>query len=205
MAVSKKSRKSEPSAVFTAADGLVLDQSEIMRAMLAAQKGKQKEESEGNDESDEEDDDASNEGEDEEESSGSEAESSVAAQRNLKRRRSLSFELDAEGEEDKENEESEPRPQPSSGAGMLSRTALATKDMTPKPRSKPQPNGLASASKPSADVTFESLGLSRPLITSLASINIKKPTEIQAACVEPILSGMLISFLYISEVCLTMA
>ncbi|OXG24629.1 ATP-dependent RNA helicase DBP8 [Cryptococcus neoformans Tu401-1] len=189
MAVSKKSRKSEPSAASTAADGLVLDQSEIMRAMLAAQKGKQKEESEGSYQSNEDDDDASDEGEDEEESSGSEAESSVAAQRNLKRRRSLSLDLDVEGEEDNENEEPESRSEPSSGPRMLSRTALATKDIAAKPQSKPQPNGFASAPKPSADVTFESLGLSRPLVTALASINIKKPTEIQAACVEPILSG----------------
>lgn len=205
MAVSKKSRKSEPSAASTAADGLVLDQSEIMRAMLAAQKGKQKEESEGSDQSNEGDDDASDEGEDEEESSGSEAESSVAAQRNLKRRRSLSLDLDVEGEKDNENEEPESRSEPSSGPRVLSRTALATKDIAAKPQSKPQPNGFASAPKPSADVTFESLGLSRPLVTALASINIKKPTEIQAACVEPILSGVPISYLYISEVCLTMA
>lgn len=205
MAVSKKSRKSEPSAASTAADGLVLDQSEIMRAMLAAQKGKQKEESEGSDQSNEDDDDASDEGEDEEESSGSEAESSVAAQRNLKRQRSLSLDLDVEGEEDNENEEPESRSEPSSGPRVLSRTALATKDIAAKPQSKPQPNGFASAPKPSADVTFESLGLSRPLVTALASINIKKPTEIQAACVEPILSGVPISYLYISEVCLTMA
>lgn len=198
MTVNKKSRKSESSTASNAADGLVLDQSEIMKAMLAAQKGKQKEESEGSDEPDEEDGDSSEEEDEEEESSGSRAESSNAAQRNLKRRRSLSLDLDMGGEEDEENEGSASRPQPTLGTHLLSRTALATKDIAAKPQAKPKQNGLASAPKPSADITFESLGLSRPLITALASININKPTEIQAACIEPILSGASISFFYIS-------
>lgn len=198
MAINKKSRKSESSTASTAADSLVLDQSEIMRVMLAAQKGKQNEESEGSDESDEEDGDGSEEGDEEEESSESKAESSNAAQRNLKRQRSLSLDLDMEGEEDEGNEGSASRPQPTLGTHLLSRTAFATKNIAANPQAKPKQNGLASAPKPSADINFESLGLSRPLITALASININKPTEIQAACIEPILSGASIFFLYIS-------
>jgi ATP-dependent RNA helicase DDX49/DBP8 len=44
--------------------------------------------------------------------------------------------------------------------------------------------------KPVLKSTFESLGLSVQLIRTLAGISIRKPTEIQSACFEPILSGM---------------
>lgn len=41
------------------------------------------------------------------------------------------------------------------------------------------------------DTTFASLGLSQPLISALETINIRKPTEIQLACIGPILEGKL--------------
>jgi ATP-dependent RNA helicase DDX49/DBP8 len=43
--------------------------------------------------------------------------------------------------------------------------------------------------KAASHSTFASLGLSQPLITALEGINIRKPTEIQSACVEPIMNG----------------
>lgn len=42
---------------------------------------------------------------------------------------------------------------------------------------------------PVLKTTFEGLGLSVNLIRTLAGISIRKPTEIQSACFEPILSG----------------
>lgn len=47
----------------------------------------------------------------------------------------------------------------------------------------------AAPKKPVLKSTFESLGLSVQLIRTLAGISIRKPTEIQSACFEPILSG----------------
>lgn len=49
----------------------------------------------------------------------------------------------------------------------------------------------AAPKKPVLMSTFESLGLSVQLIRTLAGISIRKPTEIQSACFEPILSGKL--------------
>ncbi|KAJ9103919.1 putative RNA helicase [Naganishia friedmannii] len=45
------------------------------------------------------------------------------------------------------------------------------------------------AKAPALKTTFEGLGLSVNLIRTLAGISIRKPTEIQSACFEPILSG----------------
>lgn len=45
--------------------------------------------------------------------------------------------------------------------------------------------------KPVLKTTFEGLGLSPQLIRTLAGISIRKPTEIQSACFEHILSGKL--------------
>lgn len=38
-------------------------------------------------------------------------------------------------------------------------------------------------------VTFSSLGISAPLQTALKSMSIKLPTEVQAACIPPLLEG----------------
>jgi ATP-dependent RNA helicase DDX49/DBP8 len=48
---------------------------------------------------------------------------------------------------------------------------------------------IFAAPRASESATFESLGLSEPIIQALATINIRKPTEIQTACVPAILSG----------------
>ncbi|ODN79816.1 ATP-dependent RNA helicase DBP8 [Cryptococcus amylolentus CBS 6039] len=172
-----KGRRSSPKP---ASDELVLDQKEIMRAMLAMQKGKQREDSGSDDESgrDESEGEAS---EEEGEGSASEAESSTFAQQNLKRRRSLSLSL---------GEESEPEvaqpPKQTQGRVEVSRTATSTK--TPV-KAQPKPTGLQSAPKPAAGTSFEDLGLSQPIIRALASISITKPTEIQSACIGPIMAG----------------
>ncbi len=49
--------------------------------------------------------------------------------------------------------------------------------------------GLPVPPRPTKSVTFSALGLSQPVITALTAINIKEPTEIQAACIGPIMSG----------------
>lgn len=153
---------------------MVLDPMEVMKAMLA-QKGKGKQV-----ESDEEDEDESGGSDDEvdlgdggsdsdlsakeEEDTGSEAESSRSAElRQLKQKA-----------------RSPSPPTTSRVAPTTSRVKVEAKVETKSPFEK---------EKPAAATTFESLGMSKPLISALASINIKKPTEIQSACVGAIMSG----------------
>ena len=45
------------------------------------------------------------------------------------------------------------------------------------------------AALPSKSYTFSSLGLSTPLQAALKSMSIKLPTEVQAACIPPLLEG----------------
>ncbi|KAH8830791.1 ATP-dependent rRNA helicase RRP3 [Flagelloscypha sp. PMI_526] len=42
----------------------------------------------------------------------------------------------------------------------------------------------------STDITFASLGVSKPLQAALASMSIRHPTEVQTACIPPLLSGI---------------
>lgn len=72
-----------------------------------------------------------------------------------------------------------------SHAPLPSRVTASSHGSKPKPMKQ----GLASAPKPSPETTFESLGLSAPIISALNSISIKRPTEIQSACVGPIMAG----------------
>ncbi|KAL0949776.1 hypothetical protein HGRIS_009815 [Hohenbuehelia grisea] len=55
--------------------------------------------------------------------------------------------------------------------------------------SKPDAAAGGSSSTPKAKATFSSLGVSQPLQTALSSMSIKLPTEIQAACLPPLLAG----------------
>ena len=48
--------------------------------------------------------------------------------------------------------------------------------------------------------TFSSLGISPSLITALAAMSIKLPTEIQAACIPPLLSGRVIIAMILERV-----
>jgi ATP-dependent RNA helicase DDX49/DBP8 len=145
--------------------GMMLDPMEVMKAMVA-QKGKGKQvESASEDEEEEED----------EEDDGSEDESEDAASDDEKN-----------AEEDTGSEAESSRSaklrnaqQPPSPISRIPTSRVAT-----KPKSEP-----FQSTKPPSDTTFESLGLSKPLISALASINIKKPTEIQSACLGPIMAG----------------
>jgi hypothetical protein len=45
---------------------------------------------------------------------------------------------------------------------------------------------------PSVPASFSSLGISAPLQSALKSMSIKSPTEVQVACIPPLLAGMYI-------------
>jgi len=156
---------------------MTLDPMEVMKAMLA-QKGKGKQvdsqaesesESDASDGSEDEEsleasvDEEEDDEERVEEGSGSEAESSRSAELRTKRQSSPTSRI------------------PTTSTSRVSQTA-PTKAKTPA-------SAFDQHTKPPADTTFESLGMSKPLISALASINIKKPTEIQSACLGPIMSG----------------
>lgn len=157
----------------------VLDPAEVMKAMLA-QKGKGREVESGSEAADSDGDeeprsqasgtDAETDTEDEDgdSGSGSEAESSRSAElRSRKQSHSPSRVIQQPASR------IAPAP-PTSRVKLEPRSSLSVFDQTPKPP---------------AVTSFESLGMSKPLISALASINIKKPTEIQAACVGAIMSG----------------
>lgn len=65
------------------------------------------------------------------------------------------------------------------------------KPSPPLSRIKPTSHNPTSQSTPTTPLklTFPSLGLSPALISTLRTISILKPTEIQSACIEPILKG----------------
>jgi ATP-dependent RNA helicase DDX49/DBP8 len=143
--------------------GMTLDPMEVMKAMLAQKrKGKEVEStSEDEDESEEEDESEGTalENEEGEEEDGEEHSGSEAES-------SRSAEL--------RNAQQQSSP--------ISR--IPTSRVVAKPKQEP-----FQSTKPPSDTTFESLGLSKPLIAALATINIKKPTEIQSACLGPIMAG----------------
>ena len=142
---------------------MTLDPMEVMKAMLA-QKGKGKQLESASEDEDEEEDE-------------SEVESEDALSAN---------EEDEEGEEDTGSEAESSRSAELRNAQQqpspISR--IPTSRVVVKPKQEP-----FQSTKPPSDTTFESLGLSKPLTTALASINIKKPTEIQSACLGPIMAG----------------
>lgn len=51
---------------------------------------------------------------------------------------------------------------------------------------------LSPEAGPSKQVTFSSLGISPPLLSALSKMAIHTPTEIQRACIPPLLAGLLI-------------
>jgi len=146
---------------------MTLDPMEVMKAMLA-QKGK------GKQVESEDEDDGENEDEEDDES---EVESEDALSENEK---------DEEKEEDSGSEaESSRSAELRNAQQQLSPISrIPTSRVITKPKQEP-----LQSTKPPSDTTFESLGLSKPLIAALASINIKKPTEIQSACLGPIMAG----------------
>jgi ATP-dependent RNA helicase DDX49/DBP8 len=174
-----KAKRSVDANDRVAGAGMILDPLEVMKAMLA-QKGKGKELESGSDEEedtedgsdsgeDEDERDGQEEEEEEEEDSGSEAESSRSAE--IRQSQSQS---QAQSQTSTQNRSS------------TSRTPNPTSRVTTIPKTNSSP--FSNLPKPTAS-TFESLGMSKPLISALAGINIKKPTEIQSACVGPIMAG----------------
>ncbi|ORY34035.1 P-loop containing nucleoside triphosphate hydrolase protein, partial [Naematelia encephala] len=188
MGVSKTKRRSSPVPKASMSNETTLDQNEVLRAMLAAKKqGKQREVSDEDEEDDndsDEDDSAgsSGSGEEDEASDGSAPESSASAtsrsrRTNLKRSRSQS-----RSSSPSLNLKSDVKPSVSAHShptttALPSRISSAVK----APR--------APIVKPPSETSFTSLGLSQPIISALASISIISPTEIQSACIGPILAG----------------
>jgi ATP-dependent RNA helicase DDX49/DBP8 len=180
---SKKQKRSSAARAPEAADiGLVLDQNEVMKAMMAAaasNKGKGRAEV---DDSEEETDEADEGGSAEDD--GSEDEDGSGAERNG----AASPQEEATSDSNSEAGPSSPRAAspPRKAAPSISRVNISkgTSAAGPAPVS-----AFSSEPKPAATTTFESLGLSAPLISALGSINISRPTEIQSACVHAIMSG----------------
>jgi len=145
--------------------GMMLDPVEVMKAMLA-QKGKGKQVESASEEEDEDEDD-------EDDESDVETEDAVSGD-------------EKEGEEDVGSEAESSRSAELRNAQQQSSpiSRIPTSRVVAKPKQEP-----FQSTKPPSDTTFESLGLSKPLIAALASINIKKPTEIQSACLGPIMAG----------------
>ena len=145
--------------------GMTLDPMEVMKAMLA-QKGKGKQVQSASEDEDEDEDEEDDESDVESEEAESDNEEDGEEDTGSEAESSRSAEL--------RNAQQQPSP--------ISR--IPTSRVVAKPEQEP-----FQSTKPPSDTTFESLGLSKPLIAALASINIKKPTEIQSACLGPIMAG----------------
>ena len=79
-------------------------------------------------------------------------------------------------------------PAPAHAQASTSRVKPPSRDiLSPDRKIKVDPFDGMTRAPP--NVTFASLGLSQPLLSALETINIRKPTEIQAACIGPILQG----------------
>ena len=165
---------------------LVLDQDEVIQAMLGAQRY-----SRVGDSSDGED--------------GSDVESSRSSggsveDREVTRKLGLTNNTSAKRsrkKSDSEKSESDPTdiasPYPSMQADIGSTTSRVKTSNAAGPSmiSTNIAPVLLDPPKASIPITFASLGLSQPLISALETINIRTPTEIQAACIGPILEGEL--------------
>ena len=168
----------------------ILDQDEIMRSMLSATaKGKQRsvDQDEGSDEeegSSGEDDGAtatSSGSDDNADGDGTQSEGAgpSSPRRSSPRSRSPSGASDASSK----SAPVQARVQPTQAT--MSRVKPQQRPVTGAKPALPFP----AAPKPPETTTFQSLGLSTPLITALAGINITRPTEIQAACIKPMMAG----------------
>ncbi|PSN67928.1 DEAD-domain-containing protein [Corynespora cassiicola Philippines] len=105
-------------------------------------------------------------------------------QKGARKRRKLSV---SNHEEDSESD-SEPNPAPIIPVPTLSRIKAKQTEPVPSKASEKQ-GSLASALAAKEQASFASLGVSPWLISSLSSMEIKKPTGIQKACIPEILKG----------------
>jgi ATP-dependent RNA helicase DDX49/DBP8 len=157
----------------------VIDQEEVMRAMLAQAAAKR-----GAEGSDSGSDSGSDAGSDDESDIGSDAGSDAGSDNS---------QFDAEEAKDSSSSHSRsssPAPAPArSAVATTSRVKLPPRTDVKGKAPTSTADDIFEAPRATASASFESLGLSAPITNALASINIRKPTEIQVACVPPILSG----------------
>ncbi len=158
-------------------EGFVLDQEEVLRAMLGTQNRRGKGDSE----------DDNGDSDDESEQSFGRGSDGQEGQNGVKRSHSPRTAVEAPARS------SSPLTPPSraNAQASTSRVQLPTCAL-PTLNGKSRVSPLVEATKLPLTTTFVSLGLSLPLISALETINIRKPTEIQAACVGPILEGGLL-------------
>jgi ATP-dependent RNA helicase DDX49/DBP8 len=161
---------------------VTLDQDEVMRAMMASIKGKARDMSQsGSDEEGEEDEDEqdgevdSDQGKESDENGAGSSSSGSS-----KRSRSTSPVFKRKPIDGKED----PKRSLPSQSLETSRVKLSSIEQTPAVVKSPFDHPKAAPIS-----SFASLGLSQPLINALAGISILKPTEIQSACVGPIMEG----------------
>ncbi|ORX36665.1 P-loop containing nucleoside triphosphate hydrolase protein [Kockovaella imperatae] len=165
-------------------ESLFLDQSEILKSMMAAKVSKGKERETSSEGSDGED------GVDSEDDIELEDVSEPGDDLSARSPRRLQSDIDGSSEAESSwaaSRRASPPNQRLTALGV-SRISLGKTRGVQKPSAdEPKPSLFSSAG--SKNETFESLGLSRPLITALAGISIRSPTEIQSACVPQILKG----------------
>lgn len=89
---------------------------------------------------------------------------------------------DEEREEDGEEEDTRP---PAFAPSRLANEDVSPSRIALKRKDKPQ----SSVPLASPSTTFASLGIAPPLITTMAGMSIRAPTEIQIACIPPLLAG----------------
>jgi ATP-dependent RNA helicase DDX49/DBP8 len=187
VSVGKATKLKDAAMAPASATMVTLDQDEVMRAMMASIKGKARDMSqsgsddEGEDEEEDEDEQDDEEGSDEEEESDENGVGSSSSGFS-KRSRSPSPVLKRKPTDDKEDPK---RSLPAQSLGT-SRVKLSSIKQTPDVVKSPFDHPKAAPIS-----SFASLGLSQPLINALAGISILKPTEIQSACVGPIMEGVL--------------
>jgi len=113
--------------------------------------------------------------------SGASDQEILEAQAGARKRRKLS---PSDGNESSGSEEAAPKPKPvSTAAPTISRIKVKQQD-------QPQ-NAAVTSSAPSVNqkLSFASLNVAPWLVASLASMEIKRPTGIQASCIPEILKG----------------
>jgi ATP-dependent RNA helicase DDX49/DBP8 len=160
----------------------MLDQDEVRRHMMALMQqgggGKRDSDGEGDEDESEEESEGSESGSDDEPGDEQEDDGEDEAKPKVE----LELDSDDAGSDD---EEEDIKP--------VQITKLDTSDLKPSSLSRikslPSSSTPTSLSKPVLKTTFSSLGISPRLITSLRTLAISRPTEIQAACIEPILQG----------------